>query len=578
MRYKSGYRVSLGIILLWLGVASTVRGDLNFFQSKPTELESMNIIRELYQLKPVPGVGIPRPEIYSRPPEIVEGTISGNPEAKLYYFCQYHSAGELVGLLSSQFVEDLNDNAGNPIPGVPYNISQNPSTQQIIVACSNRPYAEQVLAFLRQVDVPPIQVKIDCLVSEVYADHTMDWQTQMEIENLFGQEITLSGLLPGAALRDAARNSFGMDLGYVTQADQPGHKFSFLIDMLASRGYLKVLMNPQLEVVNGQSATIRAVENPPLQDVSTVDSSGNVIFSGKTYAQVVDSLQITPTVFIDGTIGIRTQIITGSKSTPEGVAQNPIVTQREIIVKENRVRSGQSLVIGGITKTEQRSVVRGVPLLKDIPIVGIMFSSKDYEERGKEVLFIITPTISLGGVPNDEVVAEMHIKHDPLPDQSLMGTIVDPFGAGVYTKLVEGEATRADVRRTQAEMDKLHAQRKARELEDKLDKVRRQIEADYQRTTQSQEKIEQVKTTLDEATVTATAAQTEAQQAQKALEDVKTAQAAAEAEKQQALAEKAAAEKAKQDTEAEIAAWLKSREKQAAQGEPPKQETPPPPK
>ncbi|MBN1124781.1 MAG: hypothetical protein JXA82_07230 [Sedimentisphaerales bacterium] len=562
--------------MVWIFVASTVWAEVDFFQSKSTELESMNTLRELYQLKPIPGADMTKPEIYSRPPEIVEGTIAGNPEVKLYYFCKYHSSGDIVNLLNSQFVEGLNDNEGNPIPGVPYNISQNPSTEQIIMACPSRQYAEQVLDFLKRVDVPPVQVKIDCLVSEVYADHTMDWQTQMEIENLFGQEISLSGLLPGAALRDAARNLFGMDVGYISQADQPGHKFELLIDMLVSRGYLKVLMHPQLEVVNGQSAWIKAIENPPLQEVITQNPSEEIIFSGKTYAQVVDSLQITPTVFIDGTIGIRTTVVTGSKSTPEGVAQNPIVTRREISVAENRIHNGQSLVIGGIQKTEQRSVVRGVPLLKDLPIVGLMFSSKDFEERGKEVLFIITPTISLGGVPNDEMIAEMRLKHDPLPDQSLMGTVMDPFGAGVYTNLVEGEATRADVRRTQAEMDKLHAQRKARELEEKLRRARRQIETEHQRASQAQEQTEQIKTTLEQATTTATAAETEAQEAQKAMEAAKTAQTAAEAEKKQALAEKAAAEKAKQDTEAEIAAWMKSREKQGVQAEQQKQENPPP--
>jgi hypothetical protein len=70
-------------------------------------------------------------------------------------------------------------------------------------------------------------------------------------------------------------------------------------------------------------------------------------------------------------------------------------------------------IIGGLRKVEKRSVVRAVPFLKDLPILGILFSSKDFEERAKEILFIITPTISNYGVPNKDVVQYLQKKHAP---------------------------------------------------------------------------------------------------------------------------------------------------------------------
>jgi hypothetical protein len=48
------------------------------------------------------------------------------------------------------------------------------------------------------------------------------------------------------------------------------------------------------------------------------------------YVDVIDSLLVTPHVFADGYIGLETKCVTGSKSTPEGVAQIPIITKREI--------------------------------------------------------------------------------------------------------------------------------------------------------------------------------------------------------------------------------------------------------
>jgi hypothetical protein len=77
--------------------------------------------------------------------------------------------------------------------------------------------------------------------------------------------------------------------------------------------------------------------------------------------------------------------------------------------------------------------VRGVPFLKDIPILGVFFSSKDFEERGKEILFILTPTISNYGIPNQEMVEFLREKHTaPIPEpllNSIGGTVSDLFGS-----------------------------------------------------------------------------------------------------------------------------------------------------
>ena len=127
----------------------------------------------------------------------------------------------------------------------------------------------------QEIDVPPIQVRIECMVSELYADLTVDRETTLLIQNLFGEGITLGGktdasgsilpAFPGAALRDPAREKFGLKIG-VSQGE-PGHRFEALVDILVSRGYLKILMNPTLEVVNGQIARIQAKEHVPLQQI-----------------------------------------------------------------------------------------------------------------------------------------------------------------------------------------------------------------------------------------------------------------------------------------------------------------------
>lgn len=487
---------------LFLAIISLFSGCGDFFAEKATELESQNIIREISKIEYTPTTGVEVPDIYKMPPRIMEGTVGEIKDAKLFYFTRYNTPDALAKLINEQFVNVLYNAKGVASFKRDYNTSISSATNQLIVRCPSIADAEEVKAFLEQVDVPPIQIKIDCIISEVYADHTMDWETTIDIQNLFGTGMALGGKVgsggdllpafPGAALRDIARSSFGLKTGFVMKEGIAGHEVKTLVDLLASRGYLKILMEPSLEVVNGKTATIQTEEKIPMDQITNVHQTSGLVTYSTKYESVIDSLEITPTVYGDGYIGIKTTAIIGSKSTPEGVKQVPIVTRREINIEENRIRPGESLVIGGITKTEKRSVVRGVPFLKDLPFIGILFSSKDFEERGKEVLFIITPTISTGGIPNKDLVDNLRRKHQMLkPETGIIQTLSDPLGQNYYTDLIEKEATKSETERIRAEIEKGHAERKAELLQ-------KELEMATQRPQTQQEQIQKAKDLVDE--------------------------------------------------------------------------------
>ena len=393
------------IVPLWIG------GCGNSFAQKVTENNAKKTLHDLQiDLNDVEP-NIPIPEIYNAPPKIVEHTVGGAQEFKLFYFCKHHSSDELKQIIHEQFASKLFDEEGKNVTLDDYTVSSNPATNQIIVRCPAREDIEAVLETLEQMDVPPIQVKIDCLISEIYADFTFDRETTIAIENLLGENIALKPggtafgadvqqlvkddeylpAFPGASLRELIRARMGLKIGYMSE----DHNFTALVDLLESRGYLKILMNPTLEIVNGKSAKVQATQHVPLQKVTTyIPTNSEYLPKTETeYVDVVDSLEITPHVFADGYIGLETSIVLGAKNTPDGVKQVPILTKKEIVSKENRIRPGESLIIGGIRKTEKFGVARGVPLLKDIPIIGFLFSGEDTEQRAVETVFILTPLL-----------------------------------------------------------------------------------------------------------------------------------------------------------------------------------------
>ena len=394
-------------------------GDLT--PSKSASAESTRILEKLRDIEEVePDISLPAS--FTILPKIVQHIVGGKKEYKLFYFCQHHTSTEMKSVVYEQFASALFDAKGKSSRVADYTVSSNESTNQLIVRCPDMNDAKSVFDFLRNVDVPPIQVKIDCLISEIYADKTLDWETTLEVEDLFGTGIwggpagksfgsaieplveeTSIAAFPGGSLRELGRSKMGLKVGYLSN----DNKFLSLVDTLESEGYLKILMNPTLEVVNGKTAKVSSTQKVPLNQIF-LKSGNSELFESKTeYEDVVDSLEITPHVFADGYIGLETKIILGSKLTPEGIKQVPIITKKEIENAENRVMPGHSLIIGGMRKTEKRDVLRGIPFLKDIPIIGILFSGRDFEERAVETIFVLTPSVSRSGVPRAKMMEKI---------------------------------------------------------------------------------------------------------------------------------------------------------------------------
>ena len=337
-------------------------------------------------------------------------------------------------IIREQFTSRQFDEKGQSRTIPDYTVTVQPATNHLIVRCPTEADIDAVLEVLNHVDIPPTQVKIECLVSELYADITVDRETTVLIENLLGEGVTLGGksdnrgnllpAFPGASLRDLAREKFGLRIGVNSPLE--GHTWKTLVDILVSRGYLKILMNPTLKVMNGQTARIHSRQHVPLQQISVRGGSGDSLIESRTeYYDIVDSLEVTPYAYAGGHVRLDTQIRISAHLTPEGVRQTPIVTECTITSRESRIRLGESLVIGGMRKNEKRDVTRGTPVLKDIPFIGFLFSGRDFEERAKEVIFILTPTISTRGEPRETMIDTMRQRHSsPLtlePDETVIG-------------------------------------------------------------------------------------------------------------------------------------------------------------
>ncbi len=555
--------VVLGAVAaLWVG------GCADYINTNNAGMESTRIIKKLRKVETAPEPNVPLPYFFKAPPKILEQTVGGHVEYKLFYFCQHHTSPEMQEIVHTGFASELFDEKGKSTRVVDYNVFANPATNQLIVRCPAREDAEAVLDFLREADVPVVQVKINCLISEIYADKTLDWETTLAIEGLLGEGIQLQptgmpfgdairtliedpttpAAFPGASLRELARERMGLNVGYLSSSEN----FMAMVDTLESEGYLKILMNPTLEVVNGKQAKVLSTQKVPLQETYLTSGNNAQWVERRTeYEDVVDSLTITPHVFGDGYIGLETSILLGSKLTPEGVKQIPIITKKQIDNKENRIRPGQSLIIGGLRKVERRDVFRGIPGLKDIPLLGVLFSGRDFEERAVETIFILTPTISTGGIPREEMIEEVERKRGESTDGEEAG--LDPFGTNAREKKDEEILEDAEEARLEAEAEKAVARNATREAADRIEKAESETEMAKARSArmvaEAQKMIAEAAAARTEAVAKGKAADEAKAAADKAIADA----AAVKAEAEKAVADAAEKVKAAEAAQAEAA-------------------------
>lgn len=521
-------RTNIILSMLLFAMAILISGCGDFFIDKPTEIQAMKIVEKVATIKEDVAPSNPVPEIYRAAPQIMH-TPKG---IKLFYFTKHHSPNKLGPIVTAQM-------------GIVATV--NTETNQMIMPCATEQEAESVIEFLKKVDVRPIQVKVDCIIVEHYADVTMDRETITQIDNLFGASVTLDGKIPGATLREPLRKSFGLNMGF-DNFGIDGHVIKTTVDMLVSRGYMKVLMNPTVETLNGKKATITSRDKVPLTKI--VAAANIAPYQVTEYEWVVDRLEVTPYIYSDGTIGLTTSIKMGSKQTPEGVAQLPIITDRSIEVQENRLSPGKSMIIGGFKKTERRSVVRGVPFLKDIPIIGLLFSSKDFEERAKEITFILTPSISSNGMEYSKMI-DMVRQNEVEPEyiDSLERFITDPLGVDYSRKSAQRQAAQEEVKRIRAEIDAAKTEREASEARAKLRRYQAKMKIEAQKVAQASSRVVELESQLETAKVEGDAiakqaaqqqqssqAQTDAARAQTQQATAKTAKLQAELDetKQQA--------------------------------------------
>ena len=171
------------------------------------------------------------------------------------------------------------------------------------------------------------------------------------------------------------------------------YRFSATLNMLEAKGRAKLLATPKLIVVSGKEGKIFVGEKIPV-NMEKHDSSGR--YTTTEYLDVGVQMQFRPLISEDGKlVTLVTKLDVG---TPTLVSEinNYKITSRgsETVV---RIKSGETMVIGGLINEEEQRTLQKVPFFSSIPIFGELFKHRTKIKGRVEVIMLLTPYVTEAG-------------------------------------------------------------------------------------------------------------------------------------------------------------------------------------
>ena len=170
---------------------------------------------------------------------------------------------------------------------------------------------------------------------------------------------------------------------------------SLVVNLIKQDSDAQTLANPRVRVLNNKQAKFHIGDKIPVQTSTIASTVAGQITSNFEYKDVGIKLNIEPTVHLNNTVTMKLglEISTLGDQVDLGGGQKPFRFGSRSTETLINLRDGETVIIGGLIKDEERKSRNKIPLLGDIPILGKLFSSSDDGTIKTDILMSITPNI-----------------------------------------------------------------------------------------------------------------------------------------------------------------------------------------
>jgi pilus assembly protein CpaC len=200
----------------------------------------------------------------------------------------------------------------------------------------------------------------------------------------------------------AAGGTAGSQIGYPANASttaltahNPANTLSATLQAFERYGVSRIIAEPTVSAVSGETAKLTVGGEIPIPTAPSCTGNG-VCQIGTEFKDYGVSLGFTPVVLAEGRILLRlvtevTEIDTQTAQIISGTLVPGFLTRKNETTVE--VPSGGSIASAGLLQTISKQAINGLPGLLDLPILGALFRSNDYQKQETELMIIVTPYI-----------------------------------------------------------------------------------------------------------------------------------------------------------------------------------------
>lgn len=275
---------------------------------------------------------------------------------------------------------------------------------------------------IQALDLRPLQVMIEVVIAEVRRD------TNFEAGLSVGRDESETAPA-GERFDGSLRGPTGGD--FLLRANDMGDlELDAVLSLLSSRGDVRILSRPVLVAQNNQEAHILVgAERPFVQVFRSLPTDGAIRDQIVQYRDVGTSLTIVPTINVDGYVNLDVlqEVSTATAETQFGA---PVISTREASTRLF-VRDGQTVVIGGLIDEQSDRSRSGIPILKDIPVLGFLFGTTRDRTFESELFLFLTPHIITVDEDADRARRGVEGRANGLREVLPVPPLLEPNSAGV---------------------------------------------------------------------------------------------------------------------------------------------------
>jgi pilus assembly protein CpaC len=186
-------------------------------------------------------------------------------------------------------------------------------------------------------------------------------------------------------------------------AHNPANTLSATLQAFERYGVSRILAEPTVSAVSGESAKLTVGGEIPIPTAPSCTGNG-VCQIGTEFKPYGVSLRFTPVVLAEGRILLHlatevTEIDTQTAEFISGTLVPGFLTRKNETTVE--IPSGGSIASAGLLQTLSKQTINGLPVLLNLPILGALFRSNDYQKQETELMIIVTPYIVKPAKPDE---------------------------------------------------------------------------------------------------------------------------------------------------------------------------------